>query len=307
MNISDSNLIKLIQTYNLQQDLTAQAIVNKELESFEKMLKSQLGDSKESMLNNTLFANNESSITSSLNCGIGTNNNQFIYYLSQLFGSLIKYGQLENKNDLSAPVKVADKSIFRDNIAPIHAQNQASYPPPLTSGGYNKLFTNDVFLGDSITKGLSAYHILDEAKVYAEVGIGTKKAKELVDLAAKQNPKRIFIMIGINDVGSYTTGQFANYYSSLINSVKTKCPNAKIYVQTILPVSGQATQKNPSLSNSRINEFNSAILQISKNENVGFINTSALVNENFYARDGIHYKPTFYPNWLNFLKNNVPN
>lgn len=147
---------------------------------------------------------------------------------------------------------------------------------------------------------------MDDSKVYAEVGIGTKKVKELVDSAAKQNPKKVFIMVGINDIGSYTANQFANYYSNLINTVKAKCPNAEIFVQSILPVLSQATQKNPSLNNTRISEFNSIILQISKKENVGFINTSALINnENLYANDGIHYKPTFYSTWLNFLKNKV--
>ena len=128
----------------------------------------------------------------------------------------------------------------------------------------------------------------------------------MVDSATNPNPKRVFIMSGINDIGSYNKAQFAQHYTDLVETVKAKYPNARIYIQSILPVLGQATQNNPSLNNGRINEFNSVILQVSKNENVGFLNTTELVssNENLYANDGIHYKPLFYSTWLNFLTNN---
>ena len=286
--ISNPNFINSMQTSNIQQNYADKTNLQTEFGSFESYLNSQLSNSK--------YTINNTSINK-----MWLNNNG----LNQLLISILKQTLLEHGSSAQASTNACNL-ISYNNKAHIYSENQNKFSNA-TSGEYNKAFDGDVFLGDSITTGLSSYKFLDDSKVYAKVGIGTNKVEEMVESAAEQNPKRVFIMSGINDVGSYNKAQFTQHYTDLINTVKEKCPNAKIYVQSILPVLAQATQKNPSLNNDRINEFNSAISQISKDENVVYLNTSVLVNrnENIYASDGIHYKPAFYPTWMNFLQTNA--
>ncbi|KLU67421.1 GDSL-like lipase/acylhydrolase [Desulfosporosinus acididurans] len=296
MYISNPDLATLLQSSTLNQESSTKSELPAFLNCFETFLQYELLHTEDS---SGLFNSNSSSFDNSDNSFpniLSVHNNMLT---NQLFTNLIAHTLLEHETG-SLPLE--DKN----QVARIYSQNQPIYSTSSNSN-YNKIFNNDVFLGDSITKGLSAYKLLDDSKVYAQVGIGTDKVRQLVDSAAKQNPQRVFIMCGVNDVGKYTKAQFTQHYTDLINTVKAECPNAKIYVQSILPVQNQATQRNPSLNNVNIDEYNSAIFQIANNENVGFINPSSLVNFNqsYYANDGIHYKPSFYTSWLNFLQNNA--
>ncbi|MGC7871407.1 GDSL-type esterase/lipase family protein [Desulfosporosinus sp. SYSU MS00001] len=299
MYISNPDLVTLLQSSTLNQDSSSENKLPAVLNCFEEFLKYELLHTENSTgLSDSDFSSLDNSDNSFTNV-LSANNNTLT---SQLLTNLIAHTLLEPVEPETGSQPFED----RNQVARIYSQNQPIYSTSANSN-YNKTFNNDVFLGDSITKGLSAYKLLDDSKVYAQVGIGTDKVKQLVDSAAKQNPQRVFIMCGVNDVGNYTKAQFAQHYTDLINTVKAECPNAKIYVQSILPVQNQATQRNPALNNDNVDEYNSAIFQIANNENVGFINPSSLVNFNpsYYANDGIHYKPSFYTSWLNFLQNNA--
>lgn len=61
--------------------------------------------------------------------------------------------------------------------------------------------------------------------------------------ALRQEPqhKRVYIMLGINDLGWPSMETFTGNYSKLIDAVRSSQPNATIYVQSILPVS----KRNP--------------------------------------------------------------
>ncbi|AFM39483.1 lysophospholipase L1-like esterase [Desulfosporosinus acidiphilus SJ4] len=299
MYISNPDLMTSLLENNLNQNSSNKIELNDGLSNglnvFEQFLKDELLHSGDPLA--------ASSVSPILSNQEGTTNNIFsannTILANMLFNNIITQALLQGETSAQS---VEDKT----RVAQIYSKSQPIDSSP-SSGKYEQTFNNDVFLGDSITKGLSAYRLLDDSKVYAQVGIGTDKVKQMVDSAAKENPKRVFIMCGVNDVGKYTKAQFSKHYTDLINTVKAECPNAQIYVQAILPVQSKATQKNPALNNTAINEFNSAIFQIAQTEHVGFINPSALVNYNpsYYAADGIHYTPSFYTSWLNFLQKNA--
>lgn len=176
----------------------------------------------------------------------------------------------------------------------------------LSNNNLKEKFKDDLFLGDSITKGLKSYNMLTDEQICAKVGNTTKQVSKMVDnLPSSKNPNRIFIMCGVNDVGSLSPQQFSENYSELIKKVKDKFPNSQIYIQAVLPVSHTSERDKVYLSNSKINEYNSELTKISKDENVGFINTASIVkgNEYYHEQDGIHFKSSFYPVWLNYLYN----
>lgn len=170
------------------------------------------------------------------------------------------------------------------------------------------IFKNDLFLGDSITKGLSSYKVLNDANVCAKVGNTINQVRDMVNSSAITNPKRIFILCGVNNVDKTPNREmFSNNYLQLIHTVKAKFPQSTIYVQSILPILPIAEQNTPYLNNSCIDAYNKIIMNIAESENLTYINLASILNasnKNLYEGDGLHYKSGFYPLWLNYLKDN---
>lgn len=210
-------------------------------------------------------------------------------------------------NNSARRAEAADKDEGKvNNTVSKNIENNERVKQPTSLG---ETFGGDVFLGDSITKGLSTFKYLNDANVCAVIGIPTKKVISQVDKAVKLNPKRVFILCGVNDLGgSYNKVQFKKDYTNLIKTVKTKLPDSKIYVQSILPVLPKLESQKLYIKNTYINAYNEVIRSIAKEEAVTYLNTAAVVKEkgqSVYASDGLHYKSSFYPIWLNYLKNNV--
>lgn len=171
-----------------------------------------------------------------------------------------------------------------------------------------EFFRNAVFMGDSITEALSFYEFLDESKVIAFKGHTVVDAQENVDNIVNLSPESIFILFGMNDLETGINGEeFAKNYGKLIKMLKEKLPNSNIYIHSVLPISEEAQREDPLLATTRIDEFNRAIINMAKNENVNYINISPLLKENvdLYEPDGKHAKYHFYELWLDYIKNNI--
>lgn len=171
------------------------------------------------------------------------------------------------------------------------------------SSKYN--FKDDLFLGDSLTEGLSFYELIGDKNVIGIKGLTTVKAMDQVNDIAKRKPKNIFILLGDNDLQMAVNGEkFASNYLKLIKMIKAKSPSSNIYIQSIPPVTQKAEQKNKLITNSRINQFNNAAKNMAQNEKVNFIDISPIFknNKDLYEKDGIHLKYKFYGIWLDFIK-----
>ena len=47
----------------------------------------------------------------------------------------------------------------------------------------------------------------------------------------------------------------------------------------------------------KIADYNTALQEMCDGKHLGFIDNTALVQENYYEEDGIHFKAEFYPVW----------
>ncbi|WP_171303048.1 SGNH/GDSL hydrolase family protein [Clostridium cochlearium] len=172
-----------------------------------------------------------------------------------------------------------------------------------------EFFKNDVFMGDSITEALIYYEVLNEKNVCAKKGININNAKNEVEKINIQNPRNIYVLYGVNDMNNTVPSKwFVDHYRTLIHKVKEKFPKSNIYIQSVMPVLPMVEQKTPTMTNSYINECNLGLIKMAKEENVKFLNVNSILNEsnkNLYEDDGIHFKPNFYPVWLNYIKNRV--
>ena len=176
------------------------------------------------------------------------------------------------------------------------------------SNDYKEVFKEDLFLGDSITDSLSFYEFIDESHVVAKFGLTSKKAKDEIEGIVKVNPKNIFIMFGMNDIlTGEDSNQFANKYAELIHDIKEKLPDSNIYIQSILLVDPKVKNKKPLLTNENIEDFNQALMDMTKDENIEYLNIRTILEDNgdLLEPDGIHVKYKFYELWLDYLIENT--
>ena len=191
---------------------------------------------------------------------------------------------------------------------PLQAQEQAGGPAKSTGASHRSVFKDSVFLGDSITEGLSFHDVLDEANVLAGAGKTAEFALEDIGELTKRSPKQIFIQLGSDDILWPTDDPKAYslaHYAALIGSIKEKLPQAKITLLSVTPVTAEREKEEPRYKN--ISDYNQGLKELAEKEQVGFVDISPIAADHpdLYDEDGIHFQAEFYPFMLDALKDTV--
>ena len=176
---------------------------------------------------------------------------------------------------------------------------------PVTKGGI-------IFLGNSITEmGNWAKLLNDTTALNRGIGgdITYGVLKRLDDIINRQ-PKKLFILLGINDIGKDIPDSVIAYnYFKIIKQVKERSPATKIYVQSILPL-------NPTLKNfpqhydkgEHIPRVNAMLKANAASMGYTYINLQPLFVDaqnrldTKYTYEGLHLKPEAYVVWVDYLK-----
>lgn len=174
-----------------------------------------------------------------------------------------------------------------------------------------------IFIGDSLTTGLSLYGLLPEDQVLADTGINPQTIlsrecisqdgidKTVLDAAASLDPGKIYIMLGANGVAFLIFDDIISWYSELIDGLKAEHPDSEIYVQSILPVTRE--KEDETLNNERITELNGLLQEMATEENVYYLSVNeAIADEEGFlptdlSADGMHFGTTVYEEWLDYL------
>lgn len=182
--------------------------------------------------------------------------------------------------------------------------------PTSSTSPYKTLFKSVVFLGDSITEGLSFHDVLDKANVLAGAGKTAEFSlmTEDIDDLTGRNPKQVFLQLGSDDILWPTENPkeySLKHYKSLITKIKEKLPNAKITILTVTPVTEAAEKKEPRYKH--IADYNQGLKELAASEKTGFVDLTSLIqySPDLYDSDGIHFKAGYYTILLDALKNEV--
>lgn len=192
-----------------------------------------------------------------------------------------------------------------------HEQNtgSASSEPPtliLQPPAYKEMYQNSVFLGDSITEGLSYHDVLNEENVVAGAG----KTAEItmigddIEHVVERNPEHVFIQLGSTDILWPTEDpkeHSLTHYAKLLESIKIELPKTKITLLSVTPVSSDAEEEEPRYGN--IEDYNEGLKELAAKEQIDFVDLTSLVTEHadLYDTDGIHFQAAFYPILLDYL------
>lgn len=166
-------------------------------------------------------------------------------------------------------------------------------------------FKNSVFIGDSITEGFTFNEILPSENVMAGAGATAGYIyEEYMDDLAEKKPDNVFIMLGSDDMlmpVDDPKALFESDMTKLIDKIKEEVPDAKIYLQSITPVTQEALNSDGRYK--IMDEFNELIRELADKLSVNYVDIAAIINENpdLFAEDGIHFKKEFYQLWLDKL------
>lgn len=199
-----------------------------------------------------------------------------------------------------------------NNVSNDEKPKESNTPPRISQASYDGVFSDTVFIGDSITEGLPAYELISDSRVVSQKGFTVPKAKAEIGRVIQCKPERIFILLGLNDMlYGISSEKYASNYKELVQTLKSNLPDAKIYLQSVFPVSERVEKNKPLIANPRIDEFNNALREMAEEQGVNYVDVSSLfknvngrLDEDF-SSDGIHLKYKAYGLWLDFLVCNV--
>ncbi len=169
-----------------------------------------------------------------------------------------------------------------------------------------------MFLGNSITEMGDWKKVLNDSTVINR-GIGgditygvLKRLKDITD----RRPSKIFILLGINDIGKdIPDAVIADNYLKIVTEIHAKCPETKIYVQSVLPVNS-ALPRFPQHYDKQehvlaVNKLLKANAQAGRYTFVDIFHLFADADQRLdsrYTFEGLHLKPEAYPIWATYLR-----
>lgn len=143
--------------------------------------------------------------------------------------------------------------------------------PPKSFDGPSKFYDDAAFIGDSVSLKLS-YYAEDTGElgkplflVSGSYGVGhaVDGTMELYfqgkdtppqDALAAAKVKKVFIMLGMNDIGKFGIDMTMDYWDKFVKNIRQTCPDIAICIQSMTPVwSGGQTGD---LTNSAVDEYN---------------------------------------------------
>ncbi len=184
-------------------------------------------------------------------------------------------------------------------------------------------FDDALFIGDSRTVGLdeyggfqestvffaktslTIYDLFEEPEKFAHLSNGKKATLE--EALTERRFGKIYIMLGINELGKGTTESFFRVYAEAVNRIRLLQPDALIFIQGIMRVGEEKNDTDEVFNNTNINGRNQAISLMADNRSIFYLEVNdAVCDENGnlisdYTFDQIHLKAKYYQLWKDYL------
>jgi len=202
-------------------------------------------------------------------------------------------------------------------------EDRASAEPvmPADSGSW---FSDAVFIGDSRVAGFRLYSgVTSEAAFLDHTGLTIYEVKEGKKVIRRGDQKvsvlealssgtygKVYIALGVNELGYFDPEGFAATCGEVVESIREQQPDARIYIQSLIPVNTEKCKANDIpyyITNEGVVSYNAALEDYFAGTDVYLLGVpDDLVDENGeilkeYSADGVHFKKDGYVLWLNYL------
>ena len=183
-------------------------------------------------------------------------------------------------------------------------------------------FDDAVFIGDSRVVSLYEYSDWKEATYYCSSGMTlggvfkdpTGRWKDgnwkvnIADALKQKQYKKVYIILGINDMGVGDLDYFMNHYTDMVNQIHEWQPDAIIYIMSIMNVSAERDAQGDYINNEAIRVRNDRLKELDNGRDTFYLDINSVVcDENGYLNteytfDGVHLYAQYVPLWTDYLK-----
>ena len=224
-------------------------------------------------------------------------------------------------DEINEVMDVADEQMVMPDHPIAYPDPNALYPLPFTASGID-YFNDALFIGDSRMEGFGMYSGVP-ATFYAATGFQLHKFETMkvvrtdhgkvpiFDAIPYDAFTKIYIKVGLNEMGCSSQAQFEAKYSELIARLRECEPRAIIYVHGLLPVTAEKDASDNTHNNANVNARNEALKAFAVSEKAYYLDVaSAFANEegclpSEMTGDGIHLKAPYMAIWRDYLMNNT--
>lgn len=202
------------------------------------------------------------------------------------------------------------------------APEQAPWAPvPESEPVDDSYFDSVIFVGDSRTDGFRLYSGLERGTYFCVTGetvasatdlqnwkTETGKKISLADAVAQAACDKIYLMLGVNELGWNGTDIFREHAEDLLQRLKADHPEAEIVIQSLLPVSAEQDAKGTYVNNRRILAYNQVWMELAEENGCDYVNIAeAVTGENGclpaeMSFDGVHLNRAGCHAWLDYLR-----
>jgi len=170
-----------------------------------------------------------------------------------------------------------------------------------------------MFLGDSLTDLCEWAEILKDDQIINRgiCGDTTDGILNRINNIVESKPKKLFLMIGINDLNQgVPVEDVANNYQLILETLKDQVPEVQIFIQSLLPINNQLRNHDV---NQKIIDLNYKLKQLAETFSFQYINLlSAFLDKNnqldaAYTSDGVHLNGQGYLIWKEIIEKDVVN
>lgn len=228
----------------------------------------------------------------------------FIIFLGYLIYFILISQKLDINIDITSDYNLNSINFKKQEIilAELKSVVEQNLPPSFNGDSAGKfLNARAMVIGDSTAEGLTAYGVLNSSSVVWTRGRTIQNMTEDLNPVIEYNPNVLFIAYGANDLLSWNgnVNGYINAYTTVLDYLASVLPNTRICINSVLPVSSEAKEKNPAYNYQE--EFNSRLKELCNSRGVTFIDNSFILNNSpdgrVYESDGVHPRPFYYKQW----------
>ena len=175
-----------------------------------------------------------------------------------------------------------------------------------------------LFIGDSRTMGLSEYALLDGADFFANVGMSVYNIRKnpvsvptvgkvtLTELLNNKKYSKIYLMLGINEVG-YDFDNTVAEYKELVEFIKEKQPDAVVFIQANLHVTKSRSDSDKVVNNKSINELNTTLSGLADGKEIFYLDANTIFDDETgnlssdKSEDNAHLYAKYYTEWSKWI------
>ncbi len=242
----------------------------------------------------------------------------------------------KDEGNMETTAVVSDDSNVTE--APIDNEAVSYVVIPESEAVDSSFFDTAAFVGDSVSLKLSNYcdstFALGNAQFFTSGSLGagnalwelsdpesvhpTYQGEQMLieDCVALSDADRVYIMLGMNDLGLYGVEETLANYKTLVDRILEKSSNVQIIVESMTPMTADSPIMG-ALNNDVIKEYNNELKSLCETEGWLYTDVASVMYDEAgealrleYCSDpdsmGIHFTDEGCEAWIDYLKTHTP-